>query len=105
MSKVCLHLCWEAMYFLFADEVFEVCKFFAEFSSSFTVCFAAGWPVLSGENTASNSCAHMSLLSDEAPRFDSCVDLSDTCFACDGVLTPSDAAKQLDINIIDSLMH
>ena len=42
----------------------------------------AGRPVLSGGSTASDSSAHVSLLSDEAPRFDSCVDLSDIDSAC-----------------------
>ena len=56
---------------MFANEVFKVCKF-AEFSSSFTL-FCCWLSILSGENTASDSFAHGSLLSEEALRFDSCL--------------------------------
>ena len=64
----------------------------------------AGRPVLSGGSTASDLSAHVSSLSDEAPRFDSCVDLNDTDSACAKTLTET-ADEQLDIDpTIDGLM-
>ena len=50
--------------------------------------------MLSGENMTSDSSAHVGSLSDEAPRFDSCVDLSDTDSACTKALTQT-AGEQL----------
>ena len=61
-------------------------------------------PVLSGRRTASDSSAHVSSLSDEAPRFVSCVDLCDTDSACAKTLTET-AGEQLYIDpTIDVLM-
>ena len=65
----------------------------------------AGRPVPSGGSMASDSSAHVSSLSDEAPRFDSCVDLSDNDSACAKTLIET-AGEQLDIDpTIDGLMR
>ena len=61
--------------------------------------------MLSGGSTDSDLSAHVSSLSDEAFRFDSCVDLSDNDSACAKTLTET-AGEQLDIDpTIDGLMR
>ena len=61
--------------------------------------------MLSGKDTASDSSAHVSSLSNGAPRFDSCVDLRDTFSACAQALTET-AGEQLDIDpTIDGLLR
>ena len=81
-----------------------MCKFAECFSSFTDFVLPDGWPVLSGKNTASDLSAHMSSLSDEASRFDSCVDLSNTDSACNGVLSQT-PGEQLDVPTIDGFMH
>ena len=91
------------MYFLFANEVCEVCELLSSRAVSLSV-LPASQPILSGGNVASDLSTHVSSLSDEAPRFDSCVDLVDIDSACTG--SPSDSAEQLNIDPnIDGLMR
>ena len=59
--------------------------------------------MLCGKNMASNLFTHISSLFDEAPGFDSCIDLSD--IDSTRTVIPSDSAEQLNTDpTIDGLM-